>query len=404
MRSARLAFALLLPALSAPGQTPGARGPVVACALADPRGDALRGALGAALDRPPTGVTVRRLDPGPPESLPDRLRRLGAVDAFWARTLPGGRIGLRYFRLVPGELFEAELPAPADDTAPSALTEAFWLKLQFLMASPPGTGRPWPPQPPVPGPPDAALAAHLDVPRVRPWPALPTWTLPNPPIALPGPPPPQGEVEIVIEARPGAETPTMIFSPTAEHGAMATPAEAPPPTPDSPDDDPVRLGLLAAADLPTPWSAGGGLDLLVPVELAATPLWARFGVTSLVSHHPWDPEAPDGGPLAVWRAHARLGLRLSADALHLWVGGGPFAAHLTRIGSAGDARLLDTWQAGADAGTLLGWAAGPMMPFAGFAFRVSPQSLRASSGGVAQTLAERWQVGVELGMAVSLGR
>ncbi len=347
---------------------------------------------------------VRRVEAGPAEALPERLRHQGVADAFWARTLPGGRIGLRYFRLVPGELFEAELPAPTADATASARAEAFWLKLQFLVASPPGTGRPWPPRPPVPGEPDAALAAHLDVPKLRPWPALPTFSLPAPPDALPGPPPPQGEVEIVIEARPGAQTPTMIFSPTAEHGAMATPAATAPPVTDSPDDEPLRLGLVAAADLPTPWSAGGGLDVLVPVDVAGAPLWARFGVTSLVSHHPWDAETPDGGPLAVWRAHARLGVRLSADALHLWAGGGPFAAHLTRIGSAGDARLLDTWQTGVDAGTLLGWATGPLMPFAAFSFRVAPQALRASSAGVERTLAEPWQVGVEVGVAVSLGR
>jgi hypothetical protein len=403
-RAALLCVLAAIPPVAAVGQTPAPRSPWVVCALADPRADAFRGPLAPALARPPAGVSIRRLDPGPPEALPARLRTLGAGDALWARILPGDRIGIRYFRAVPGELFEAELPGPVAPGGAEALAEAFWLKLQFMMAAPAGTGRPWPPQPPVPGPPDATLAARLDAPRVRAWPALPSWPLPHPPAALPGPPPPQGEVEIEIEARPGAEAPSMIFSPTAEHGVKSSPRSAEPAASPSLEPEPVRLGLLGTADLPTPWSIGGGLDLFLPMDLAGTPLWARFGLTSQLTHHPWDSTTADGGPLATWRGQARLGARFSAEALRLWAGGGPFVAHLSRIGSAGDAHLDATWQTGLEAGTLLGWAAGPLMPYAGFSFRVSPQSLRASSDGVEYTLAERWQIGVELGVAVSLGR
>ncbi len=397
-RPLRFAFALLT--LAPCGALAGPR--VLALEPTRPPAEDATSAL-VALAPPPTNVDLSVVTGPPPaaEELPAAVKRAGAAGAVWIWRR-GDRYELRYFRLEPAELFESTVTVP-HGTDSTALSDALWLRLQFLRGAPTGTGRSFPPELPVPEPASPEVEAFTHAPTSPLWPAGDDPPIPLPPAPLPPPPPRSGVVEVTVEALPGAQVPTGLYSSTVEQGQASRRREAPTPPPAPreraapPEPAGPRRGVvLFNATLPAPRSMGfaAGLDGII----AGTVTWAgRLRVQPF--NQPWD-DLKTSGPhprLAITRLDATVGLRAALEPLEIRPFIGPTVATVVPLGSGSSGTEAEP---GLVLGTQLAWDVGGPCVMAEIQFTASPGSLGANVNGKRVVLADTLRLTTGLGLGI----
>jgi hypothetical protein len=352
-----------------------------------------------ALAAPPPGLTIIESRPAiEVTEVPTAVQRAGASGAIWIRILSDDRIGLRYWDARERVLHESAIPAPHGTR--SAVSNALWLRFEFMMALPPAAGRPWPPPEPVVPALRPELVAAWDTPPPDPWPPFPAFSvppLPPPPAA----PVPRGEVEVTVSALPGA--------PRAPIGVAATPDLLPSGTPDAdlrgaPGHRVPRVALRFEVGLPSPVSLGGSLRGTLPLgHDEHTGGAAVVGAVGLSTWHPAY-SGKDGGalgtPALAPRGELGLGAAWGLNELRLHVSA---TAALSRLIVPSDtATVDDAWQGALRLGTAVGWALGSLTPSLGLELALSPWVLSMHDGpqnAARQTiLADRLRIGLLLGL------
>jgi hypothetical protein len=355
-------------------------------------------------DSPPANLALVVATAPLAEDVPEAVRRARADGALWVRALPGDTLGLRYWDAEHRVLHEATVPRP-EGSSP-AVAEALWLRFQFLFDRPPAAGRPWPPPAPTVPPLAPELAAVFAAPPADPWPPLPDFTVP----ALPPPtrpPDPRGEVELTIAALPGAER--------APIGVAATPDQLDPATgPDAAGRDrgapghvQPRAGFEFEVNVPEPISLGAAFRLALPLgagepAAASAPGTALIGVVGASLWHSalaGDPALTLPGVAVSPRIEVGVGAAWGDDALRLQVSATAGLGGLVTVEGEAD----EAWQGALRLGTAIGWVHGRLMPFAGFEAALSPWVLVARRDDERIVLAERFRLGVLLGVGYAFG-
>ncbi len=331
------------------------------------------------------------------DDVPETVQRAGAAGALWIRRLPDDRLGLRYWDARHRVLHESAIPQPVGPRA--AVSEALWLRFQFLVSLPPSAGRPWPPPEPALPTLRPELVAALEAPLPDPWPELPAFTVPPVP-APPAPPPPQGEVQVTVSALPGARraplgvaaTPDQLTEPAGPDAARGAPGHQEP-----------RGALRFEAGVPGPLALGGSLRGTLPVGASPDAVGlAVVGALGVAAWHPSWAAAIGAGVAAVSpRVEAGVGAAWGENELRLHVSATAAVEALTVV--SGDATVDDAWRGALRIGTTVGWSIGRWMPLAGLELALSPWVLSLRDDADETVLAERFGVGLVVGIGYAFG-